>query len=113
MAQPADGERDNEDNDDLFGEVIFSPVCTWCAHWKPGDGRHCAGAYPKGVGGPQIPLAIWRGDNLHLKHIASPNDHNVLFDLHPDAKPDALKAANPDLYDGYMAREAGKGKPQK
>lgn len=37
----------------------FSPVCSFCRHWKPAQKRTCA-AFPSG-----IPDEIWLGDDKH------------------------------------------------
>jgi hypothetical protein len=65
----------------------YSPICTYCKHWLPGDGYHCAGAYPRG--GPTIPMPIWDGRVTHVFPYpappAKPSDHGVHFDPHPNA----------------------------
>jgi hypothetical protein len=70
----------------------FSPVCTYCAHWKPADGRSCA-AFPKPN---SIPVAIWVGQNTaasghrHTQYVRG--DHGIKFEVAPDAKAGAKKA---------------------
>lgn len=103
----SDASNDAEDAEDEADadELLLSPVCTWCVHWKPGDGRHCAGAYPRD--GAPIPLPIWRGAVTHVRaypSAAHPTDHGVHFDLHPRATLAALKRENPTLYAAYVAR---------
>ncbi len=87
-------------------DMIFSPVCTWCKYWSPADGHHCD-AYP--AGGPQIPQSVWSGANYHLRPIANPSDHGIVFDLAPEASPAAFKAENPGLAAAYAKREGTGG----
>lgn len=63
----------------------YSPVCTYCWWWKPGDGHSCA-AYMRAN---SIPAPIWNGQNHHTSEYRG--DHGVIFVLHPDA------AKNPNL----------------
>lgn len=100
------GERPLLSDADL-GERVYSPVCTWCKRWEAGDGRHCAGAYPRG-GAAKIPDEIWSGAVTHVHPYPSashPTDHGVHFDLHPDVDLATLKGANARLYVDYVARE--------
>lgn len=74
----------------------FSPVCTYCAHWVPGDGHHCAGAFPRG--GPTIPEAIWNGTPGKVSGfyhtLPVRGDHGVTFRPEKGAKvPAKLMAA--------------------
>lgn len=104
-ASRADAPDDILDASDL-SKPVFSPVCTWCKFWAPERrGHHCHGAYP--VGGPDIPEPIWSGANYHLSHYAG--DHNVYFELHPDAL-SAMKKQNPGLAKAWAAREAQREK---
>ena len=52
----------------------FSPVCTFCRHWRIREGRTCA-AFPEPNA---IPLAIWRGENTHQAPF--PGDHGIQFE---------------------------------
>jgi hypothetical protein len=78
-------------------DAAFSDVCTFCAHWDPIAGRHCA-AYPR----KEIPTAIW--DDLGDLHLRPRGDEAldeagqpIVFALHPAVSMATLQAANPDL----------------
>lgn len=65
----------DENGEPMFGEdeyhnKIFSPVCTWCAHYQ--GARTCA-AFPDG-----IPPEIFLGENDHTQPYEG--DHGILFE---------------------------------
>lgn len=51
----------------------LSAVCTFCAHFRPREGRTCD-AFPKR---DTIPLAIWLGEHDHRTPF--PGDHGIRF----------------------------------
>ena|SRR5579872_1158683 len=102
MATPKRPALDDRD----LARIHFSPVCTYCAHWLPGDGHHCAGAFPRG--GPEIPDVIWNGvpgkasGYFHTRPVAG--DHGVVFTLAEGVK---RTPANAKLLDAYLAAQQG------
>jgi hypothetical protein len=52
----------------------FSPVCTYCRHWRIREGRTCA-AFPER---DSIPMKIWLGENDHQAPV--PGDHGIQFE---------------------------------
>lgn len=52
----------------------FSPICTYCKHWRIREGRACA-AFPER---DSIPMVIWRGENDHRTPF--PGDHGIQFE---------------------------------
>jgi hypothetical protein len=81
----------------------FSPVCTYCTHWRPG-GRSCA-AFPTKNG---IPMAIWLGNNRHLAPYGGEqkleDGEPILFAPVPGAK------VPKDLMEAYEKSRAGREK---
>ena len=65
----------------------FSPVCTFCRHWRLREGRTCD-AFPEPN---SIPLTIWRGENNHQAPF--PGDHDIQFEP-VDADQGARRAAS-------------------
>lgn len=80
-------------DDSALRTTIFSPVCTYCAYWKPSDNRHCD-AYPRGntprEKTPQIPTPIWDGIVTHVfpygGEARDANGKPILFKTHPAVK---------------------------
>lgn len=65
----------------------FSPVCTFCRHWKPGTAT--CDAFPKDP--PGIPMSVWSGANRHTSKLSY--QHNtIVFEVAPDAVQGAKKA---------------------
>ncbi|WP_048183672.1 hypothetical protein [Methanosarcina siciliae] len=70
-------------DDSSDSEIIYSPVCTLCKHFRRQkeikfDGlnpihEHKCDAFPD-----RIPDEIWRGDNDHKKPF--PGDHGIQFE---------------------------------
>ena len=52
----------------------FSPVCSYCRHWRLREGRTCA-AFPER---DAIPMQIWLGENTHRAPV--PGDHGIQFE---------------------------------
>lgn len=80
-------------DDSELSHRIFSPVCTYCAYWKPTDNRHCD-AYPRGNTPkdktPEIPQPIWDGDPIARSHTVpwgneakDAQSNPILFVTHP------------------------------
>lgn len=84
----------------------FSPVCTYCAWWKPADGRSCA-AYPAKNG---IPLRIWasttagNAQNGYNHLLPVPGDHGKQFRLADGAKAPAWLARSRKLADANTSK---------
>lgn len=77
-------------------EAVFPPVCSFCAHWDPTKGRHCA-AFPS----TRIPDQIWDGLAFHLRPVGGEQrDYDgqpIVFKIHPKAIIAAIEASNPAL----------------
>jgi hypothetical protein len=56
-----------------FAIPAGSPICTYCRHNRPLDGRACA-AFPAE---DSIPMEIWQGDFDHRQ--PHPGDHGIQF----------------------------------
>jgi hypothetical protein len=71
---------------------LYSPVCTYCAWWKPEDGYHCT-AWPEGSG-HEIPDEVWLGANSHMIPFGSESVGSdgkpIVFTLHPMTNKDNL-----------------------
>ncbi|PDW02287.1 hypothetical protein [Candidatus Viridilinea mediisalina] len=57
-----------------FAILRSSPICTYCRHYRPGDGRACT-AFPDE---DSIPLAIWQGEYDHRQ--SYPGDNGIQFE---------------------------------
>lgn len=90
--QRAAGGGDTGDtlDDTPRAEPLYSPVCTYCREWgaHPDRWQFCT-AYPAHAG-VKIPQRVWDGRNLHMYHIANPDDHGVVFN--PDSAATKLPA---------------------
>jgi len=76
--------------------VVSPPVCTFCDHWNPVEGRHCA-AFPSAL----IPAQIWDGVNFHLTPVGGErtdaDGRPIVFRIHRNATVAAIREANPGL----------------
>lgn len=60
-------------DDSILDWIIYSLVCTLCAHYHRGRTDHTCNAFPYA-----IPDEIWRGDNDYKKPY--PGDHGIQFE---------------------------------
>ncbi len=65
------------DDRDTWG---YSPVCTYCKHWRADGTRTCA-AFPEE---DSIPWEIWTGENTHEQ--PHEGDNGIRFELREGAK---------------------------